>query len=535
MISLLQKVLQKHHKWLFSILLVVVIVSFVFTVGSSPGIGRRSRVRSGKLFSLDLSSRSQVEDMLMEVQMSAQLNYIPIFFQQQVEHMLTMRLAKLSLAEHIGIPVPNKDQITKKAESYPVFLNEDGVFSVKKYNEFLDSIANNSHELAILEKTLTNDLLTDQVDSLMQFMPNAFLSDRATEKIVDDNTQYTLQCAQILKSNFESDINCTDQELEDYYNKNDDNYKTDLKYVVDYIKFDYENFANEIPAPSKKDLKNFYNENKHLFKNFEEGSQELKDALVKEYGKSQSIALAREKADNLSYELYQDSVYRDSVDFIERLRNYDVQLEHFDAISLKDLPSDLPISAQDFSIVEKLNDSHYFSDAISGADDNIYILIYKKVIPSKIKPFYRAKDDVRKDLYADKLSQKFKDEVAKLSEKVEKLGISSAEAFAMFAEQNDLKLTEFTNRTSSEIVSESNSSIGQIVKTLDIGKVVTDKYFNDDECWFMYMTSKDVNVDVKDDDRTQVEKQLQSEMNQRFSNDYIFKIIEREMEHFSKA
>ena len=43
MISWSQTILQKHNKWLFSILLVVIIIAFVFTIGNTPGIGSGNR------------------------------------------------------------------------------------------------------------------------------------------------------------------------------------------------------------------------------------------------------------------------------------------------------------------------------------------------------------------------------------------------------------------------------------------------------------------------------------------------------------
>ena len=535
MISLLQKVLQKHHKWLFSILLVVVIVSFVFTVGSSPGIGRRSRAHAGKLFSLDLSSQSQVESMIMEVQMSAQLNYIPIFFQQQIEHMLTMRLAKLSIAEQIGIPTPTKAQIAKKTESYPVFFNESGEFSATKYNEMIESLEKNPKELAALECTIINDFVIEQVDKILNFFPNAFLNERAAEKIIYDNTQYSLQCAKIEKSSFKNDITYTDEEVDNFYNINRDNYKTDPKYVIDYIKFDRANFINDLPEASKKELQSFYAENKSLFKDFKEGSAELKNALINEFSNAQALVIAREQADNLSYKLYENNIYRNSVDFAELLRSYNLQQESFPEITLNDLPADFPINKEDLRVIEKMSDEQYFSDAIVGNDENVYILIYNETIPVMNKPFHLAKNDIINDLKAEKLSQKFQNEVSSLTEKLEQLSISSSDAFKMFAEQHDLQLIEMSNKTLSEITKELKINANQIITNLESGHVATDKYATDDEVIFFYLSNKTIPGEISDDERTNVAKQIQGDFNHKVSGDYIFKLIELEMAKLSNA
>ena len=43
MISWIQTIIQRHHKWFFGGLLIVIIVAFVFTIGAVPGIGNPNR------------------------------------------------------------------------------------------------------------------------------------------------------------------------------------------------------------------------------------------------------------------------------------------------------------------------------------------------------------------------------------------------------------------------------------------------------------------------------------------------------------
>ncbi len=61
MITWIQTVLQKHHKSVFGVLLVAIIIAFVFTIGSVPFFGdsHRTESRKGKLFyGFDLSNDS---------------------------------------------------------------------------------------------------------------------------------------------------------------------------------------------------------------------------------------------------------------------------------------------------------------------------------------------------------------------------------------------------------------------------------------------------------------------------------------------
>ena len=63
MITWIQTVLQKHHKSVFGVLLVAIIIAFVFTIGSVPFFGDRYRTggQKGKVFyGFDLSNESTV-------------------------------------------------------------------------------------------------------------------------------------------------------------------------------------------------------------------------------------------------------------------------------------------------------------------------------------------------------------------------------------------------------------------------------------------------------------------------------------------
>jgi peptidyl-prolyl cis-trans isomerase D len=108
MISFLERILQKHHKWLFSILLVIVIISFVFTVGSSPGI-ERSGVTARNFFGYNLSSSKDVNSLLEEMRMSALLNgRFDLLYFGGLQDEALMRTIKIDMANKMQKPLPDK-------------------------------------------------------------------------------------------------------------------------------------------------------------------------------------------------------------------------------------------------------------------------------------------------------------------------------------------------------------------------------------------------------------------------------------------
>ncbi|MDR2628697.1 MAG: hypothetical protein LBC30_01745 [Puniceicoccales bacterium] len=86
MISLLERILQKHIKWLFSILVIIVTISFVFTVGSSPGIGRNAHEQKKKVFGCDLTSQREIAQWMQEIELGLQLQNIFIGLFQLKEY-----------------------------------------------------------------------------------------------------------------------------------------------------------------------------------------------------------------------------------------------------------------------------------------------------------------------------------------------------------------------------------------------------------------------------------------------------------------
>ena len=61
MLSGIQVFLEKNRKWLFGFLLVVIVVPFVFTIGSTPGLVAGKKMRAMKLFGYNLNDRKQLE------------------------------------------------------------------------------------------------------------------------------------------------------------------------------------------------------------------------------------------------------------------------------------------------------------------------------------------------------------------------------------------------------------------------------------------------------------------------------------------
>ncbi len=72
MIYWIQRTFQNHFKAVFMVLLSVTIVSFIVTIGATPGIGRADRrVVDNNFFGHNLSSQADLERLLSDARISA--------------------------------------------------------------------------------------------------------------------------------------------------------------------------------------------------------------------------------------------------------------------------------------------------------------------------------------------------------------------------------------------------------------------------------------------------------------------------------
>src|SRR5512142_1637471 len=107
MISWIQKYFQHHFRAIFAILLAITIVSFIFTIGASPGIGRGDRrFVERHFFGYNLALAEDQQRLMGDAMLSAnlQMGAMGGFDNEQVQQYAFQRAATLSLADKWHIP-----------------------------------------------------------------------------------------------------------------------------------------------------------------------------------------------------------------------------------------------------------------------------------------------------------------------------------------------------------------------------------------------------------------------------------------------
>src|SRR5215510_2297639 len=143
MISWIQRYFQHHFKTIFAVLLDGTIISFIFTIGASPGIGRADRRTIDRyFFGYNLNLQSDQQRLMGDAGLSANLR-MGMFGNldgEQIQNYAFQRAATLHLADEWHIPAATPAEIEKQVKTLRMFAGADGQFDAKAYQTFRDNL-----------------------------------------------------------------------------------------------------------------------------------------------------------------------------------------------------------------------------------------------------------------------------------------------------------------------------------------------------------------------------------------------------------
>src|ERR1700675_5092217 len=112
MISWIQRSFQHHFRLIFALLLVGMVVPFIFTIGSTPGIGRADRtVVNRDFFGRNLASLEESRRILTDGRLSVQLRLATSASADQIQYYAFKRVAALHIADLMHIPEASTAEI----------------------------------------------------------------------------------------------------------------------------------------------------------------------------------------------------------------------------------------------------------------------------------------------------------------------------------------------------------------------------------------------------------------------------------------
>ena len=164
MITWIQIVLQKHHKVVFSILLVAITIAFVFTIGSVPFLGDRNRYEVSKqdFYGFDLSNQNVVS------YLSTYAAYDAILAGARPDDTFIYKQAYLRyVAKNLGIKQVGQKELDAYIQNSPVFMGKDGKFDNNAFKQFVaQRVATGMPEEA-LTQILSENAMLNMVGSIL--------------------------------------------------------------------------------------------------------------------------------------------------------------------------------------------------------------------------------------------------------------------------------------------------------------------------------------------------------------------------------
>jgi peptidyl-prolyl cis-trans isomerase D len=217
MISWIQRTFQQHFKWLFVVLLIVVIISFVFITNASSGLGQggQGKAPDRPFFGLNLSNQEAVRRLMEDAQLSLHLRR-PVFQEPpsegEIQQHALQRHAALHFADQLRLPAPGTDspEFAAYIQTLGRFAGPDGNFDPKAFESFRDSLKTNPRLTeGDVARVLLDDVRAQAYEKLLAG-PGYVLPSDIAEQLARRDTRWTLALASIDGKSFAPRIDVSD-------------------------------------------------------------------------------------------------------------------------------------------------------------------------------------------------------------------------------------------------------------------------------------------------------------------------------------
>lgn len=421
MISLLQRLLSKHYKWMFAVLLVIIIIPFVFTVGSSPGIVKGNPDSEPMPFyGYDLHSEADVQ----ELGMATNLSFL-LFTGQDIqdpmmlEQMSLARAAVLGLADSLHLPAPSESQLKKFIEQRPVFLDDEGQFNPETYENFLSYVdANPVMTENFVRQTIAQDYRIETLRTLMH--ANTFVLPFEAVILQElEQTHFTAELARLEMSDLDFSAEISADELRSFYNDHQNAYALPEQYAAEAITFSASSFLSQIPEPSDAQLKPLYDAYVKHKGDEAKAFDAMRQSLAKTYKLRQALRIAEQTANNFLLAVYNDRIQIDSDAWSEILVANKAQASALPPISMQDVLNkktqfgDVSLSTELLVQLPSLTAEHFYSEPVTSKEA-VQVLVLREKLPARIPPLADVESRVQADCLKAKQKTFFDHKAQKL-------------------------------------------------------------------------------------------------------------------------
>lgn len=454
MISWIQTILQKHNKWLFGILLAVIIVAFVFTIGATPGIGSGDRSKFERnFFGFNLAS-PQVRSMLTRAtEMSFALsNRRPQ--QAEFEVAVKQRAVMLYLADRLEIPSPTEEQLAAFIQERPAFIDpQTGNFSSNEYTRFLDTISQSRvYSEEDVAEVMAQDWRIQRVAEAISG-PGYVLPYVAARQEAQYRTVWSVETAITPFATFTVETVPTDEELQAFFEQTGARYENPPQMTVQYLFFDANNYLKNMPAPSEEELQLWYTRNISKWPKDAEGQAkplaDIREQVIADMQRPQAARQAAQAGDALYEAIYNAIVDKQITDdeaaVLAFVKEQGHTLQTSPAFSPQAIPADFPLPREVAQAAAQLTGGLFYTDPIQ-ASDGAYMLFRGTQIPASMPALAEVRERVLADYKTNEKNQAFTEHGEQISEQLQ-AAVKEGQSFTEEADKLGLTTKSFDDFT----------------------------------------------------------------------------------------
>ena len=270
MITWIQIVLQKHHKPVFMVLLVAIVIAFVFTIGQVPFLGDRNRSwdNAKEFYGYGLSDEGVRSNLQTLAVYDAVLGNKNLRTQRQLTQLMLRQAYLLSLARELGIIQVSETELKEYVQSAPAFRNAAGGFDAAAWKKFIAERGRMSEEA--LSYVIAQNALADKVEKLLGgpgYLPLSYVENQYKKYY----GKWDFAVAALSFENFNPEIKVDPAELEKFFKENAEAYRIGDGAVLETVFFPSVKYAASVPAPTNAEISAFYGSNMRKYATQKDG------------------------------------------------------------------------------------------------------------------------------------------------------------------------------------------------------------------------------------------------------------------------
>lgn len=467
MITRLQNFFLKHNKWLFGGLLIVIIVTFVLTIGPQSFFGGPSMPdrRDMQYYGYNLSSASDQQALFGGAEISASLSPELGIRRDQVSDYAYMRAAGLGLADELGIPGPTAAQMEAFIRRMAIFQDpETGEFSSETYNQMLTMFsANTQFSRDAVARVMRQDWRIQRVRETLGG-PGVELPWELKQDFISRETTYDIVIARASYANFEPELNPDEAALREFYSNNSSRYEEGDKIRVKALYFMPERYTGKVKI-EEDSLRSYFNRNRFRYEADREIPEDvdpddipqltLDDVRARaeaDYRREAARRLAEESSEKFSLEIWENEIRRDDPEFQDILAVYSVDTEELEPFARNRMPNHSRIDRQLLNSmwIYASGGTRYFSDIGQLSSGGAVVLIFQELIPERLPPFEEVANFVESDWKSENRRRLFSDHGRAMRSLLQQ-ELAEGRSFVEAAEDLGLSIESFEPFTGTDI------------------------------------------------------------------------------------